>query len=242
MCARVAYLILGAFFVFTVSTVAAFVYLSWWQAILVSGAVFASIILIGKLLIKRFFRGIVDSAREVMDERSRILRNATADVHSVKVTQMPDEIRQQMRQAIADAEDADEDPPEFPEYDNMVWAEIELTIFPDPKAEAQDNEGWDIDSLKLVPLDAKKISFNMLDMDDNDEEGDKEYSFYEIRLVSNGEARDWDGTEITGMQRILFVTGVPRGTRLLKLQYFFEHFGRVEIPPALGLPPARSEK
>ena len=44
MCAKFAYALLAAFFVFVVGTIAAFVYLDWWQALLVSLAIFVTLI------------------------------------------------------------------------------------------------------------------------------------------------------------------------------------------------------
>jgi hypothetical protein len=238
MCARVAYLILGAFFIFIVSTVAAFVYLPWWQAILVSLAVFTLIIVIGRLLIGRFFNSFARMAQEAMSNQSKVLRGAEVDIHKIQQTTMPASLRKEMQQAIADAEDADEDPPEFPDYEALHWFELELTIVPDSKLEPEDNT-WEPETLKFVPFDAKSIDFNMADdEDDEDEKQPDQFDIYEMKQIVDGAATDVEGESFTGMRRLRFTTGVPSGIRLLKFQYYLEQFGRIELP-APGLPPAK---
>jgi hypothetical protein len=239
MCAKFFYLILAAFFVFVVSTVAAFVYLEWWQAILASAAVFILLIIGAKVLIQSAFGNLKKMAQGMMDEKSKTLRNASIEVHSVKTVKMPSEIEEEMRQVIdgnnpdGDEDDEEEEPPQQ-DYANFHWVEVELTLFTDADEQGKIS-GWDVSDLRIVPIDAKPIEFMSMD----DEES-AEFDLYEIHIVKESVASVWQGDTLHGPQRIRFTTGVPRGTRLVKMQYYFEHFGRIELPPSIGLPPAKT--
>lgn len=134
MCARLFYFLLAALFVFVVVTVAAFVYLQWWQAILASVVTFILCAQATQWMIKATFRQFTEMAKEVMSGPTRVLRGATADVHSVKLTDPPRE--------VTDA--ADLQPPR--------WYQIEVTIFPDPQ-QAKPTDSWNVHTLALVPSD-----------------------------------------------------------------------------------------
>ena len=235
MCAKFVYLILGGFFVFIVATVAAFVYLDWWQAILASLGTFLTLIFVAKQIVRSTFKNLRKMAEGVFTQRSEVLRGASVEVHSVRPTAMPEELRAEARRVIDGDRDPDDDdePDETPNYDNFQWCEVELTVFPNA-ADVKNAAGWDIDSLVLVPIDAPKLEF--LNADDSDQ---PEFDLLNVRIVADGNAVEPDGESLTGPRRLRFTVGAPRGTRLLKMQYFFEQFGRVELPPALGLPPAK---
>ncbi len=231
MCAKFLYLLLAAFFVFVVGTIAAFAYLEWWQALLVSLAIFVSLIYSAKVYVRRQLRGLRRVAEGLFTQKSSALKGATVEVHSVRPTAMPDEVREGLSRANDDADD-DEGPP--PDYANYQWAEVEMTVFP-PADAAGAFTHWDIDGLRLVPIDAPKLEF----MGD-DEEDRPEYELWDVQLVDGGVASEPDGGKLDGPRRLRFTIGVPRGTRLLKVQYFFEQFGRIELPALLGLPPGGS--
>ena len=232
MCAKFTYLILGSLFVFVVATVAAFVYLDWWQAILASLGTFLSLVFIAKQVIRSTFRNLRKVAEGMFTQKSASLRGATVEVHAVLAAPMPDEVRAEVREAL-DAADGDDESGDTPDYENYQWCEVEATVFPQAGS-ATTFARWDIDSLVLVPIDAPKLEF--LSSDDAEA---PQFDLLNVRLVADGTATEPDGESLIGPQRLRFVVGVPRGTRLLKFQYFLEQFGRVELPSTLGLPPAK---
>ena len=232
MCAKFTYLILGSLFVFVVATVAAFVYLDWWQAILASLATFLTLVFVAKQVIRSTFRNLRKVAEGMFTQKSATLRGATVEVHAVRPTEMPSELRAEVREAV-DALDDDEESDGTPDYENYQWCEVEVTVFPQTGSSATFAR-WDIDSLVLVPIDAPKLEF--LGSDDAEA---PQFDLLNVRIVADGAASEPDGESLIGPQRVRFVVGVPRGTRLLKFQYFLEQFGRVELPSTLGLPPAK---
>jgi hypothetical protein len=164
MCARVAQLLLAALFVFVVVTVAAFRYLEWWQAILASAATFILILFGAKLLIKSVIGNLGNLAKGLFETKSKVLRGATIQVHSVRPTEPPADA---VAAATGDGEPGeDEDEGEKPaDPRDLSWYEIETTIFPDQN-EAGPMTHWDIDDLRLVPIDAPPMSMD----DDNDDD------------------------------------------------------------------------
>ncbi len=127
MCARIFYLLLAALFVFLVVTVAAFRYLVWWQALLVSEVTFVALVLVGRWLIRRAIRNTVNrigeaASRGFLDAKSRVLRGATVDVHAVRPADQPANVPS-----------------------NLRWYEVEATIFPEPAGL------WDLTALRLAP-------------------------------------------------------------------------------------------
>ena len=236
MCAKFVYLSLGGFFVFVVATVAAFVYLDWWQAVLVSLATFLALIYAAKQVVRSTFKNFRKLAEGMFTEKSRVLRGATVTVHSVNPAVMPEELREQTREVIDADRDADNEEGAddgTPDYENYRWCEVELTVFPD-STQTSTFQSWDVGDLRVVPLDAPKLEFLNAEQLDS-----PEFDLWNVRVVSDGAVAELDNDKLIGPRRLRFVVGVPRGVRLVKLQYFFEQFGRVELPPALGLPPAK---
>ena len=232
MCAKFTYLILGSLFVFVVATVAAFVYLDWWQAILASLGTFLFLVFVAKQFIRSTFRTLRKVAEGMFTKKSATLRGATVEVHAVRPAAMPEAVRDELRQVI-DANDADGEPEATPDYANYQWCEVEATVFPQA-GDTATFAAWDVESLVLVPIDATKLEF--LNGDDSET---PQFDLLNVRVVADGAASEPVGGGFAGPQRLRFTVGVPRGTRLLKFQYFFEQFGRVELPSTLGLPPAK---
>ncbi len=232
MCAKFTYLILGSLFVFVVTTVAAFVYLEWWQAILASFGTFLFLVFVAKQVVRSTFRNFRKMAAGMFTQKSATLRGATVEVHAVRPAAMPEAVRDELRQVI-DADDADAEREPTPDYAGYQWCEVEATVFP----QAGDNAtfaAWDVESLVLVPIGAPKLEF--LGSDDSET---PQFDLLNVRVVADGVAKEPQAAGFAGPQRLRFTVGVPRGTRLLKFQYFFEQFGRVELPSTLGLPPAK---
>jgi hypothetical protein len=218
VCARIFYLLLAALFVYLVVTIAAFVYLEWWQAVLVSAATFLALVLGGRWLVRYTIRTAVgrfgEMAKGLFDGKSRVLRGATADVHRVRQADPP-----------RDLGDRDDTP-------DLRWYEVEATVFPDP-ANAGPMTYWDLNDLRLVPAHASPPTpFNPAGDAD-------EFEPHDLVLVEAGEPVTPVDGKVIGPRRMRFVVGVPPGVPGLQFRYYFEQFGRIDLPSFLpGLPPA----
>ena len=234
MCAKALTLLLVALFTFVVATVAAFTYLEWWQAVLASAATFWALVLAGKLYVRYAFRNLRRLAQGLFPQRVSPLRGATLEVHSVKPAAMPGEARERTRQVIDGAHpDARPiDPGE--DYADAQWVEVEATIFPDPRS-GDVAQAWSLDDLRAVPFEAAKPEPLSAARD-----GAPEFALWDAQVIRDGAPLAVGEPAITGPCRIRFTLGVPRGIRLLKLRHVYEQFGRVELPPSLGLPPKRT--
>jgi hypothetical protein len=214
VCARALYLLLAALFVYSVVTIAAFVYLPWWQALLVSWAAFFLLALGGRWVVRYTVRTAVDRLGEVakglIDADGRVLRAATADVHTVRPAGRPPAA----------------DRPE------LRWYEVEATIFPDPD-HAGPAARWDVKGLRLAPTDAAPPTpFG--------DRGGDEFEPHGLVLVENGEpVIPVDGI-VTGPRRLRFVVGVPREVSDVQFRYYFEQFGPFRLTPNPALPPHRA--
>ena len=194
-------LVLFALFVFLVVTIAAFVYLEWWQAILVSFGTFLLIVYAGKVMVRSAVARITNFATELFRVKSRVLKGATVDVHSVRSVPAPEQ---------------DDDEPE------LAWYEVEATIFPANAPGPMTH--WDLDDLRLVPANTlDRIGLNSPD-------DEQEIGFDRVWLIENGEALEPQQSKFHGPQRLRFTTGLPKGVTAWKFRYYFEQFGRIELP------------
>ena len=128
MCARLFYLLLAAVFGYVTATVAAFVYLDWWQAILASAGTFVLLVSGVRLAVRRTVRvaaGRVEAAaRTMFGADGAALRGAEVVVHAVR--------------------------PVAGGY------EFELTVFPPPAADRSPAR-WNVFDLVLEPADAAEV-------------------------------------------------------------------------------------
>ncbi|OWK36488.1 hypothetical protein [Fimbriiglobus ruber] len=208
MCARIVYLFLAAVFIFVVTTIAAFVHLEWWQAVLVSAATFIALVYIGKLLVRRTVRQVKNMvAKSLFDGTSRVLRNADVDIHSVRPAVTP-------RGAVDRANTAMNT-----RAGNPTWYEIEATIFPD-RQQTGTSVAWDLNDLRLVPADPP--------------DANSPIELHDLVLIENGSPVIPIDTKFDGPRRVRFTAGVPRGVRELQFRYQLETFGLVKIPGILG--------
>ena len=233
MCARIAYLILAALFTFIVVTVAAFVYLEWWQALLVSATTFVLLVIGARFLVHRTIGNMMNLAKGLFDGTSSVLRNSTADIHTVKPTEIPTSVRDWVakvndRGSGDDFDDDDRADAQALLHDSH-WVEIEATIFPDA-SQAKGMQLWDVDDLRLVPFDTPKSSFG-------NQDNDVEFELHDLVVMRDGEAVQSDDSKLQGPQRVRFKVGVPRDVRELKFKYYFEQFGHIKLPTILLLPP-----
>jgi hypothetical protein len=219
-------LILVGFFVYLAVTIAAFVYLEWWQAILASAVTFILFLRGVRWLLLSFVRGMGDTIKQIADFKSRVLRGATADVHSVRRVEPP--------RHLADPDPDDDEPPEpgdvgefLAEIENRDWYEIEATIFPDP-APAGPMKSWDPYELMFVPIDEGPLD------ELADDAHDRDVLVEQVRVVRDGEAVELgDASMVRGPQRLRVLAGFPKRLGAVKFRYYYEDFGRVELPGQL---------
>ncbi len=223
MCSRVIYFMLAALFVYVVVTVAAFVYLQWWQAILASAVTFVLCVLSTQWMIKSTFRQFGEMAKEAMSAHTKVLRGATADVHTVKFTDPPREVTDVADDPNLDPDDRSE---AAADLQTRRWYEIEVTIFPDPE-ETRPTDYWCVHTIGLAATDRRNTS----PLDEEDESDAVE--LYGMKVVTEGVAADPDDGNVTGPQRLRFVAGVPRQVRAVQFAYGYERFGLIRLPQAL---------
>lgn len=185
----------------------------------------------------------------VFGAKSKALRNATAEVHSITVTQRPSHVE---RDEDEDDDEEDSTPPA-----DLVYYQIDVTITPAP------NDSpfamWEPGDLVLLSQSEPKVTFedfaSIGDDDDDNQEPAKEINSYEVIHVAwpeGGPVRpssealqaaddqafaeheydeDDDLDKVRGPQRVLLTVGVPRSApRELKFRYYFDDFGQIRLP------------
>ena len=207
--------LLAGLLLFVVLTIVAFVYLDWWQALIVVLAVIVAIVAGVKYLLRNIGRMLSDNMIKLFEVKSQVLRGAEAQVHSVEGTPPPP-------------------PPANPcSYDTTPhpanYYRIEVTII--PAAARGPMSHWDLDDLRLIPFDTPATSLKeMADEGSADAEG---YDLQDVKIM--GEGRFVDATEgkYEGAQQLRLLVGVPPHVRALKFRYYSEQFGHIELPPPL---------
>lgn len=218
MCGRIFLIVLLAIGAFVGVTVAAFVYLQWWQAILAIVAFLAVIFLGGKFLLRTAISAWGEQIAKMTAGQSVVLRNATVQVHKVQRADPP-------RELTEEDEFDDSDPESLAERNEEVlgktWYKIEMTVFPNPDIEESVNP-WSPESLAFVAWDRDPPK-NLLTeaMDDAILHPDR------MKRMTEGSE---DADELKGPQRMLFLVGVPNEVRDLAVRYFTEQFGRIKLP------------
>jgi hypothetical protein len=221
-------LLIAALLVFVIVTVAAFRYLEWWQALLASGFTFLLLTYGAKVLIRYsirrltggldFSKGFEGIAASMFRTKSRVLKNATVDVHAVRPVSPPED-----PSPDASCEEG-ESPPD------LNWYAFDVTIFPDRRSHSPMSH-WDLDDLLLVPADAE-VTEEMESLGTCEE-----FGLHDLRLVADGDVTTPDQSKFHGPQRLRFSAGISKPVREVKFRYYFEAFGRTRLPDAIS--PAR---
>lgn len=230
---RILRLLMFCLFVHLTITVAAFVYLVWWQAILASLGAFFAISWLAKKLVLSSLKSMLRFANDFVEVKSKVLRGATIDVHSVKPIAPP----QRELDAVAEP---DLDPKEQPTPEEIAediawvkdqnWYEIELTLFPDPKASGP-MEHWDLYDLRLVPKHAKAI--DLLTTSEMGDGAEDEVYFSDIQVIDNGVACEPEDGKFVGPARLRLTAGFPKNESEFKFRYYLEQFGLIRLPKSM---------
>lgn len=217
MCGRIFLLLVFALGAFVGVTVAAFVYLEWWQAILAIAAVLAILFVGGKFLLKTAIAAWGEQLTKMTAGQSLVLRNATIQVHKVQRADPP-------RELTEEDEFDDDDPEALAERNEEVlgktWYKIEMTVFPNPDIEESVNP-WMPESLVFVPFDREPPKNMLADAID-----DALILPDRLKVITDVPAED----ERSGPQRVLFLVGVANEVHDLAVRYFSEQFGRIRLP------------
>jgi hypothetical protein len=212
--AKIFRLILLAVVLFVTITVVSFVYLKWWQALLIVFAMIVAALLGLRYLISNIGKFLGKAMLKVFEVKSKVLRGATADVNSVQATTAPP------------LKEGEEPPKEAANY-----YRIDVTIKPAPVDGPMQH--WDLDDLQLVPFDTPATSLEK--MAEEGKESVDGYSLRETKVLQDGEFVDDSAGKYQGDQQVQALVAVPPHVRELKFQYYAEQFGRITLPQPLPL-------
>ena len=225
--------LLVALLVFVAVTVAAFVYLQWWQALIVILVMILAFVFSVKFMIRSFFSNIGKTIMAGFEMKAKVLKGATAQVHAVEAIPVPPPaVIDQDGDADEeeDDEDEDEDEDEDDEEDdrNLNYYRIDATIRPDPQQAEGPMSQWDVSDLVVVDAKARPMQLNL---DGDNEDAGEGFHFRDVKVMQDGVLKPDEEGDYTGEQRLSAVVGVPDGVRELKFRYYTEDFGRITLPP-----------
>jgi hypothetical protein len=221
------YLLCG-FLIFVVLTVLAFVYLKWWQALIVVLAMIVTIAVSIRYLIKNLGKMLTSSMIKMFEVKSQVLRDAEIDLHSVVPVTKPAE-REALKNPLDECTDDSEEPAAKSAATPALMNHYSIDVTIKPKPVTGPMSHWDLSDLRMVSSDTPQKALK--DMDDAD--GTEGYDFHDVKVMTNGEFGDDDQGKYEGPQHIRVTVGVPPHVRELKFQYYAEQFGRVPLPPPL---------
>ena len=233
--------LLVALLLFIAVTVAAFVYLEWWQALIVIVALIFAIVFGAKLVIKSFIGNIGKAMMAGFEMKAKVMRGATAEVHSVEAAPVPpprvidqaqddddeDDEDDEDYDADEDHEDDDDDDDGEPNR-NRAYYRIDVTIRPGPEEGPMTH--WDVSDLVVVDSKARPLSFTPGEDDDGSGVGEG-FHFHDVQILQDGKLRPEEEGKYQGEQRLSILVGVKPAVRELKFRYYTEDFGRVVLPP-----------
>lgn len=159
-----------------------------------------------KLMARVVKNRLVRVGKELFDCKSRVLRGATSTVNSVSTAPQPEGAA------------ADGIPPETRFYF------VDVTINAPTPDGTTPFASWDPHELMVVPFDLPPVKF-----DATDAEPEKEHNC-QVHNVTYLRANGEPAAEDEPSDRLRLHIGVPKETRRLKFQYYFEMFGDLKMP------------
>jgi len=195
------------------------------------GAMVVAFVIAIKLIPKMIGRGIQKFAIGMFESKSKVLRGATAEVHSVEVVEKPE-------RDFDDEYDDDDEPDDDDEEacGPLRYVAVDATVKPKPSGGPFMN--WHPYEMALVPCDTPAVDLSNLEALGETSEAENSASVYEVTvLTADGQPmpEDYDPAEdaddTSGDLRVKFVFAVPEaGGSAWKFRYYFEDFGRIELP------------
>ena len=229
--------VLVALLVFIVGTVVAFVYLEWWQALLVVLAMIVVMAVGLKFVIKSFIGNMGKAMVAMFEAKSRVLRGATAEVHSVEAAPVPPPRAVDQDDEDEDADDDDDDEGEGEEEEDetpreLAYYRIDVTIKPAADTDTPMSH-WDVGDLCVVDFNAKPLKLDMSGDGEKNEADDpgEGFHFHDVQVMRDGTLHPDEDSKYAGEQRLNVLVGVPPELRELKFRYYTEQFGRIVLPP-----------
>ncbi|TWU13515.1 hypothetical protein CA54_23500 [Symmachiella macrocystis] len=223
-----------------VGTILIFQYFGWTGLACVLVVLFLGVIFLKRLMSWLFIRLMMTPFRK----KAAVLKNATVEVHRVTPADPPDrsdeiaEERALLEAAGLDDEDLEEEEEEYSSEEYLRdliahdaaadWYEIDVTITPATPSEQREQtpfQYWEPAELMLVPFD---YSGNRFEDDDPDENAG--LGIHAVQIWQGSAFQEDEEGKYAGPQRILLHVGVPRGSNDMAFVYYFEKFGKVELP------------
>lgn len=223
--------LIAALLAFVVVTIAAFVYLKWWQALLVVVFMILGTMLGLRLLMKSIGQVIGKAMTKAFELKSNALKGAMVQVHSVEPTDAPpprlieqaDENGNGEDDEIEDDEPAGISEPARP----LVYYRIDFTLTPNPSPGPMTH--WDVDDLVVVDVNAPPLRLDLSGKTPDPDPGEGDH-FESVQILNDWRLEADDEGKHEGPRRLSVVVGVPPGFRELKFRYYTEQFGRVVLP------------
>ncbi|MCI0745494.1 MAG: hypothetical protein L0Y58_08825 [Verrucomicrobia subdivision 3 bacterium] len=180
-------------------------HLPWWALVLL----FVALVWGGKWLVGRFLKKLILTPFKM---KGAVLHDATVRVHSVVPTVAPTR--------SSDDDEADRTPSEPRRYFTA-----EVTI--EPKEATGNFSHWEPGELRLCRPE------HTFDPNDEDSKTDDDAcDVVELWVEQDGVFQKDEGLKFPGPQKLKMTLAVAEGVQALKFQYYFEAFGRVELPSA----------
>jgi len=227
--------IFAALLLFIVVTIAAFVYLPWWGALLVVLAMVVAVVGAIKYITANLGKMLGKAMLKAFDVKSQVLRGADVTVNHVEATLAPpkdesDEEEDEDADDEDEHEDADEEEAPAAKLP-LAYYRLDVTITPKPSSGQGVMTHWDADDLRVVAYDAPKPSLDLMSGAQNAmSEG---YDLEDLQILENGQFVADEAGKHEGSKQIHATVGVPMHVRRLKFQYYTEQFGSIDLPQPL---------
>src|SRR5687768_2172424 len=188
--------LLVALLVFIAVTVTAFVYLKWWQALIVIVAIIFALVMAFKLIIRSFIGNIGKAMMAGFEMKAKVMRGATAQVHSVEAAPVPpprvidqdeeDDDEDEKGDEDDEPDDDDDEDEEDEHARDLAYYRIDVTIRPG------DAEGpmthWDVSDLVVVDAKARPLTLTPGGDDDGSGVGEG-FHFHDVQILQDGRLR-----------------------------------------------------
>jgi hypothetical protein len=218
--------LLAFLFLFVVATVAAFVYLPWWQALPASFAAMWLLFVAAKIALKQYagrkFGKLLKTVEHAMEDQGMALRGARVEVHSVTRIAPPfqlensDEWRENDSAEDEDGEDGEDDSFEAP-----ACYQLDMTITPVPKDGPADF--WHPGFLRVLGDTAPVLPLGIKGFPAGS-------TLEQIEMAEEGNQDDETPEQRRGPKRFRAMVRVPTNSREATLYYFLEKIGRISLP------------
>lgn len=198
---------------------------SWWLALVLGIGIYVA----GGWLLRFLARRAVYAPLKI---KGQVLQGAKLRTHSVRPADPPERSPEDDLQATnptteetpnpANAEDApDEEEDGWDDEVPKLYYRLDLTIT--PTAPPGKMRLWEPAELLLVPFD------NTDDPEAIATSGDTGY-MEEVEIYENGRWVEDEPGKYEGERRVRLLVAAPETLRTTKLRYYFESFGRIQLP------------